>query len=187
MKSLALIPISLLVSFSVAASPVVTEDYKYYRIYPDSSADIKSALYRQSPVRENGNVYFGHTDWSVNWYISMRSEGRVCGIAELTTELNVNYTVPRLGASRVDETTKTVFDKFYRALLNHEKGHMRNGLRAIKEIEKVLGSLRTQKNCRRLERVANKKVTAILKEYKHKDRIYDKLTRHGYTQGAVIK
>ena len=79
------------------------------------------------------------------------------------------------------------WDKYLKALQNHEDGHKDHGIRAAQEIESELAGLRPMRSCTEMERAANSTGNGIVEKYRKRDLYYDILTIHGMIQGAVFR
>ena len=76
------------------------------------------------------------------------------------------------------------WDKWYKKLLAHEKTHGSHGKKAYKEIKQQFSNQDSKKNCKQLEKAINLFTNTIIKKYNKKDKLYDKQTDHGVTEGA---
>ena len=86
----------------------------------------------------------------------------------------------------VGSDIRSSFDKYYKALLKHEKEHKNSGLYAARDIEKEILSLGAFNNCQKLEKIANNKGKNIIEKYNKRDKDYDQRTDHGRTEGVNI-
>lgn len=180
------VPALLLWSFLVMAEPDVSEEFSYYLIYPESPSDIANELTTRSPVKENGIIYRGHTEWNVNWNFWWQSDNGECRINKVKTDVDIKYTMPKLPDSYKSERIEKKFITYYDALMLHEAGHKESGVNAAREIEEMLLNLPGYSDCNELDKIANKKATNIIRKFNKKDIVYDYKTDHGRTQGAEI-
>ena len=172
--------------FTISAEPEVSEEFSYYLIYPNSPAEIATELTKNSPIKENGRIFRGHTDWHVRWNFWWDTSNGQCKINKANTTVKVTYTMPKLSDQHKDKLIVERFNDYYLALLQHEKGHKGSGVLAAKEIEEVLLALPAKTDCKILESLANKKAKTIIRKYNKRDMVYDYKTDHGRTQGATI-
>jgi len=166
-------------------------EYKYYEISPRSVYEIKPELRRRSPVHDTGGTFNGHTDWYINWQFqtsrAQLAPGQYgCQLQNIKTKVHVVHILPRLSPYVTDPQTIEVFKKFNSALTQHELNHGNNGITAAREIDKSFHSLKPQQNCYSLSRYANNLGNDIVKYFVNKDSEYDRVTRNGETEGAVI-
>ena len=187
LSALALIVSALSISNPVYSEPTVNTHFDFYDIYPSSKYDLGKEMTSRSPIKSNGKTFYGRTDWRVEWKFRWKKKNGLCKITSVSTFLDVKYTMPRIAKrSEVSQPIRSSFDRYYKALLNHEEGHMKSGLYAAREIQKELFNLGMYKSCERLEKVANNQGSEIIKKYNKRDLDYDKTTNHGKTEGAYI-
>ncbi|MEO1139867.1 MAG: DUF922 domain-containing protein [Pseudomonadota bacterium] len=104
--------------------------------------------------------HWAYTDWYVRW----------TGSCELSVE--ITYTMPRhKNESRLDPALRKKWKSMVAALKAHEKNHGKHGINAAREIEK--------NGCADGD--------AIIRKWANQDKVYDKKTRHGATEGVVFK
>ena len=96
---------------------------------------------RNTPIRERGGTFNGHTDWHIDWQYQTRQESHICHIHNVQVKVHVIHTLPALSEYVTDERTITVFNKFNNALTQHEKNHGNNGLLAAREIDKAISEM----------------------------------------------
>ena len=189
-KKLALLwlPIVLLLSINLntKAETIETIEYKNYIISPRFPQEIKPELMRNTPIRERGGTFNGHTDWYIDWQYQTRQETGACRIHNIQTKVHVIHTLPALSKNVTDVQTITVFNKFNNALTKHEKNHGNNGLFAAREIDKAISEIQPQQDCRYISRMINDIGNAIVQKYIFADSEYDRVTQNGLSEGAVI-
>ncbi len=176
----------LLTSFALSAQVIETVEYKYYVISPNSAYEIKPELMRHSPIRDSNGSYNGRTDWYISWRYQAAPGSFGCQLHNITTTVQIVYTLPALSDQVTDLKTIETFNKFNAALTLHEKNHGNNGLLAASEIDEALNKSQPQLNCHQMNRAADATAKAIVKKYTQADIEYDRLTNNGMTEGAVI-
>mgnify|MGYP001792138813 FL=1 len=111
-------------------------------------------------MRDNGpNGFWAYTRWYVRWTAS-------CQVS-----LEINYTIPkhtRRGA--MPAQTRIAWDRMIAALRAHEEQHGVHGMNAAREL--------VQKRCRN--------GNAIVQKWAEQDRIFDRVTGHGRTEGVTF-
>lgn len=177
----------LLISSIAYAEPVIDTRFNFYKIYPSSKNDLSKEMHKRSPIRKNGKTFKGNTHWYVKWTFKWKRKNGICSITKVDTSLTVTYTMPQIAKGyEVTQSIRQSFENYYTSLLNHERGHMKSGLFAAREIEKSLLSLGSFKSCQRLDETANALGHKIIKKYNKRDKEYDKKTNHGKTEGVDI-
>ncbi len=159
---------------------------EYYTINPQTPYDILHALNRRSPVRENGLIFHGNTDWNVSWRFQIQPAPGECKLFDIHTQLDIKYTLPLLDKRVQNKKTIERFNLFSKALTKHEHNHGLNGKKAAREIDNTLRVLRPEADCTQLEQTANVLGQKIIRKYTVIDREYDRITQHGRTEGAFI-
>lgn len=176
----------LTASFSVVAQSIETIEYKNYTISPRSPYEIKPELMRNTPIRSRGESFNGHTDWYIDWSYQSTSDRYGCHLHSIQTRVHVVYILPVLSPHVTDARTIEVFNKFSEVLSRHETNHGNHGLLAAREVDNALNNIPPQQNCRNIKRLADGVVQQIIQKYIQKDDDYDRTTRNGETEGAVI-
>jgi len=171
---------------TASAEAIESIETKYYEISPRAPQEIKPELMRQSPIRAGNGSFNGHTDWYINWNYRSTQTPYGCAATQIQTKVHVTHTLPALSQYVTDKQTIEVFNKFNDALTLHEKNHGNNGLLAAREIDKALGEIQPQRDCRSLSRLINDVGNSIVGKYTHADNEYDRETQNGFTEGAVI-
>ncbi len=173
--------------FANKVNAEVVEKFQYaiYKAVANSNRPLYESLNNASPVRQNGEVYHGYTEWSILWQyqFSQDSSGE-CKITKVTTHLDTVVTLPTLAGGTAKQQSK--FLRYYNALKEHELGHYYYGKTAATEIDRKIAQLPKMANCKILESNANKLGDDIIDFYKKKDSQYDATTEHGKSQGAWL-
>jgi len=159
-------------------------EYAYYDV--DASAGtLGEALNAASPIRENGKTFHGYTKWHVNWRFWWRESRRGCTLNRVAVRVSGTITLPRL----VDATPRNArqFEPYIASLKAHELGHYAFGQKAGADVDRYLNALPSMASCAELEREANAGARRILDRYIAEEKRYDIETRHGATQGAILR
>jgi predicted secreted Zn-dependent protease len=176
----------LLFSLNSLAEIFESVEYKYYVISPRAPQEIKPELMRNSPIREGGGSFNGHTDWYVDWKYQTTPSPHGCKLRDSRVNVRVIHTLPALSEYVTDTQTIEVFNKFNKALTQHELNHGNHGLSAAREIDKTFQRAQAQPNCHQMSRMLNSIGNTIVRKYAQKDSEYDRTTSNGFTEGAVI-
>lgn len=182
-----LLLIFCLLPTAALAEPETRISKVYYQADGNTAEDIWADIIAKSPVKENGNQHVAYTRWNVNWKFWWYDHGSSCKIDKVTTKLDVAYTLPRLKQSAsIPQSVTARWEKYYAALLDHEKGHKALGVKAAIEIEHQLSNMGSRRNCEQLERDANKMARSVIDKYSRLEKEYDRSTNHGLNTGAVF-
>jgi predicted secreted Zn-dependent protease len=172
-------------TISLSANAEVTEkiSYTYYPANAAHTQSLKKVLDDASPHREGTQVFYGMTDWAVNWrFEGTESSAGNCRITKVTTELSVAIDLPRLIGGTAAQTDQ--FNKLLPALRSHELGHYSIARQAAAAIDSKIRSLPEMPNCKSLYSAANDVGSQTLDDFKAREIQYDVVTSHGATQEA---
>lgn len=178
---IALILATLLLAFSVSVSakPVLVTEFKTYPVDLGDTSDLRLALNRASPVRENGRVYHGSTNWDVSWDFRWQKNNGVCRVSQVTTRVSVIYMLPDATTLPRNRQKKSRYKRYYAALMAHEKGHAKFGSQMAEEVETTLLEMYHRGDCEVFSKAVNVRAFKMLKKYQQMDDRYDSDTGHG--------
>jgi predicted secreted Zn-dependent protease len=156
----------------------------YYEVEGGSLEDLLTSLRRRGPVNE-GETFFGLTQWSINTQYAWVEHDGSCSIQNPVVNVDVTITMPRWDAPPgVPYELVQAWNRFKGALASHENTHSRLALEAAEAVRWELATLRYA-NCVNADLRARQRVAAIIDDYNRRNQVYDRETRHGYTEGAV--
>lgn len=160
-------------------------DYIDYRADPRRGQGLREALDAATPVRPNGKIFHGNTQWHIRWSLRWWREanGR-CRITSNTTTLDLDITLPQLGSGSSDLRQR--FQRYRTALHAHELGHARIARAAAAEIDRAILDLPEMASCTALEAAANRVAYALLADATRAQNAYDRATEHGRLEGARV-
>lgn len=162
----------------------ITENNVFYSVNAKTKETLLATINNATPIREDGEVFHGHTKWNINWRFWWKSNSSQCRINKVEASLILTLTMPKLVST--DEQVKQVWSNWYPNLLTHEIGHINLAKATIKEIEKSLLAIPTQSSCQRLEQTANTLAQQKMTELSKASKKYDRETNHGESQGAWL-
>ena len=172
---------------TVSAS-TINSKINFYDISPKTIPDIKAEIIKNTPIKSNGVKFHGSTTWQIKWNISWKSKNDICYLDTSSATLKVEFTMPRISlAMKPVLNVSNAFDKYYQALLTHEKGHMNNGEKALSEVNQLLENFSSYRECNKLNNAVKSSITGVVNKYKHLDSVYDEKTNHGKLQGVSFK
>jgi predicted secreted Zn-dependent protease len=175
-------------SASIALADIdIEETFTHYDINPKKASDIVFELRERSPVRKNNRTFHGSAEWELRPLFQWKRIGKLCYVEDFSVKVKTEYTMPQLASGKsFDESVKVKFDKFYDALLVHEKGHSEFGIKAANEIYQLLDNVKPVQGCKVLKKRVTRDINEIIETYDKLNQAYDVETGHGRTQGAVI-
>jgi predicted secreted Zn-dependent protease len=163
----------------------VREDlnYSYYevRAVPGRLAPQINAA---SPLKEQGKIFHGYTNWKVRWTFSLQPGRGSCQITNVRVAIDAVITLPKLSNASAQQLAH--FNRYMIALRAHELGHYKVSANAAQAIDHQLRSIPAVNKCDGLESYGNKAAHRLLNHYIELNRRYDRETNHGETQGARL-
>ncbi len=177
--------LSIIFFSSVADAEIVAESkYSYYSVSSPSKRQLPRRLDKATPIKIRGKKFHGQAHSHLNWYFWWETKNGSCYITNVKVTVDTTFTLPTLENS--NKIVQELWDRWFPYLLRHENGHRDNALRIAKMIEKGIYNLPGQKDCGVLEKNANELANYFIQELEHVDKVYDRKTNHGETEGAWI-
>jgi predicted secreted Zn-dependent protease len=147
---------------------------------------LKQALDAASTVRKKGAIFYGHTNWRVDWTFStLALSNGACKLADIKVNLKGIMVLPVLASK--DANTIIKFNKFLVALKNHEYGHYSHGQQAANKINSKFNEYSVMAGCDIAVTEANRMANEIVQQYINESNRYDVNTQHGRTEGAWLE
>ena len=168
------------------AEPLTSIRKTFYAVDGMTATQIRQALDRNSPVRQNGKTFDAYTRWNVEWQFYWNSGGDgSCRITTVATTVGIHFTLPRLQANENrPPNLERRWSKYISALVTHEEAHADFGIDAAREVEQRLSQMDGRPSCRQLESDANALAREIIARYLRMEDRYDAETDHGAREGA---
>jgi predicted secreted Zn-dependent protease len=134
-----------------------------------------------------GPDYVARTRWRVDWKYGFQESGG-CRLTTFRVEVTATIRMPRW-ADRDQATpqARATWDAFEAAMLKHEEGHRDNGIQAGRELARQMREFETRPDCRRLQDDVAAIGARVIATFNAADIEYDRVTRHGYEQGGVLR
>lgn len=154
-----MIRICLIILTLVAAAPAVAAPNMTEQLvhYPVSGSNLGEL--RREMAQNGPEGFWGFTRWWVQW-------NKRCEVT-----LSITITMPRLEEpERLSARDLDIWQRMEAALLAHERLHAAHGVAAAREIHDA--------GCRNARKIINK--------WARQDRVLDRTTRHGKTQGVRL-
>jgi predicted secreted Zn-dependent protease len=161
-----------------AASSGVT--MTYYDVEGLEHAILLRAMNNRGP-----KGFHGYTEWRVSYRYETTVQARGCAVSKVSTRLQGNIILPRW-VTRAGAPAELIahWQRYERALLIHEEGHLDHGRELARALEAELPRLPAAQDCQVLDQAVRLRFDELLRQYQARDREYDLRTGHGKTQGA---
>lgn len=174
-------------SLIIYSQPGVKSTIEYYEIYGSTLTGLRQEIQKKGP-REGNQRFDAYTTWWINWEFETLTSNNGCSLKKLKVNLVTKIVMPKwVNYESGSLELKRTWDKYYKALLDHENGHKEFGLNAAKEIEQEIKKIRPKRNCAELERDVNRAGDYIIAKYNSIEKEYDRKTNHGINAGAALK
>lgn len=159
---------------------------QYYTVSGDSIRQLQRELQSNGPRDDNGRIVHGLTHWQIEWELVLSGAEGSCTVADVRVGLKTTVTLPRWEPrSHVQPAVVEAWERYLRALRQHEFVHYRHGVKASDAIRELAEAL-PPGDCGDVERAFNIKAMRVMDRYRLLSRVYDERTRHGALQGAVL-
>lgn len=175
-----------LLVLGASPSPTVSERTERYEVAGATPKEIRTSMNRLRPADYSGRRFDAFTDWRVRWLYRHASTAEQCILTSFQTTVTIVTTLPRWSGNRVDAALAQRWDRYLRALEEHEKGHAQIGARAAEAIQEELSKLQPHATCPDLEKAIESRAQALLEAAREDEAEYDRRTRNGIGQGAMF-
>ncbi|ACH37559.1 protein of unknown function DUF922 [Citrifermentans bemidjiense Bem] len=162
------------------------ERYTYYEISGKDVDDLRREMNQRGTVGEDGRVYSALTSWDINFSYDIAQDASGYRVKSATTNVDIEYRLPRVGASCTDPELNLVWARYSERLQQHEFGHKNLAIQAASEINELLASLPAFPTADALAAEITRVTDEKFRVLKEKQVGYDDETRHGETQGAIL-
>ncbi|MEW6196669.1 MAG: DUF922 domain-containing protein [Bacteroidota bacterium] len=179
--------IILVSSLIIYSQPDVKSSIEYYEIYGSTLNELQREIQKKGP-REGGRRFDAYTTWRVGWEFKTISSNNKCTLKNVIVITEIKIVMPKwINYSSAKKEVQQIWDKYYKALLDHENGHKEIGLKAAAEIEKEIKKIKPKSSCAELERDINRNGDYVIAKYDSLEKEYDRKTNHGINAGAALK
>ncbi len=182
-----LLPIFVAFERSEPLSPVEdvprTARTDYYSVEGSSVQQLSASMKSRRPFDHNA-----YTAWYIDWNYSFSIHPDRWELREFDVRVQIRYTLPQWKRpTHVDPKTAVEWERFLKAVVEHEKGHANIGLRCASEIKEVINFTTWEGKTRdEVKKKVDAKCKSILARFKALEARYDEDTDHGRTQGARL-
>lgn len=134
-----------------------------------------------------GSGHVARTRWRVTWKYTFE-ESAACRLKKFTVDVSATIRMPRWAdRDAASPAARASWDAFHEATRKHEEGHRDYGVRAGRELASEIRALGPRNDCRRLKAGVEETASRVIASYQDADREYDRVTRHGIAQGAILR
>jgi len=166
----------------------VFETTNYYIIHGNSVEELNQQRRAHGEPDKDGRRWGGMLNWNIKWsypYI-LKTDG--CATGPVKVIVNVTYTLPKWEKpEEVSYELAYQWETFSKAIKKHEDGHKNFAVEAGQKILNALSVIPPQPTCKDLDKKANATGKAPKDEARELNKLYDKKTNHGESQGAYLR
>lgn len=158
--------------------------YVFYDVEGSNALELHLSMRRNGPLA-NGRRVFGLARSNVRWNARWRNLGGRCTVTALDVRLDAEIRLPRWRPPpEASPELVAYWNRFVRALAEHEAGHIAWDADAARELRNRLRR-QSAPTCSLLDRQLSLEANRIIADYRERNRRYQQTTRGGGTQGAV--
>ena len=165
----------------------VNEKYELYDIDGTSADQLRRQMRQQGTKWHDGETYAAETSWDIRYGYDVFYEDGKCSIKSVKTDLDIVYHLPHKVPSASPSGLTAAWDDYLAHLKRHEFGHKDLAVKAAAEINEVLASVGSFSTLDQLEKEVVRKTEEQFRHLKKVQIEYDNETRHGETQGAILR
>lgn len=159
------------------------ERLQTYDVYGLSTPELHTYMVAHSP----DPPYYGHTSSDLRWDFRFLESVNECRMTGVNVNLNVVVKVPRWhDYDRADSELKALWDRFYDALLAHEREHSRIAQQVAQSLRRELNALGARPKCSTLEAEANEMTFQATQRLERQQALYDRESKHGKNEGVTL-
>ncbi|MCM2320536.1 MAG: DUF922 domain-containing Zn-dependent protease [Pseudomonas sp.] len=177
-----------LTPLAMAAEPVSsTVREQHYLVYGRTIEEISRSIGERSPVR-NGLSAFGggtRTHYSASYRLVPVSETQ-CVLKDAAVKAESVVTLPRLAPGTLPPAVSAEWRRYYLALRTHEYQHVESARASARVAQQWLAGLQLSGPCHAVRPRVRAAIEARIRMLDERDRLLDRMTDHGRSQGAEL-
>ncbi len=172
-----------------SANPQVKEYTRYYTIEGKDIDTLKRQMHEKGPKDSRTKQrMWAYTKWNVKWSLNFSEQSSSCILKKTNVDVQILYILPKwVDRDDADPELVEKWDAYFEKLMEHERQHAKHGKDAGRHIIKTFKGMPKMKKCSSIKRSARKAAGEIIDFYAKRDIIFDKETKHGITDGVVLK
>jgi predicted secreted Zn-dependent protease len=181
------VPETQLAKPAVSCELKVKEKYEYYDVDGARVCDLEKQINTNGTRWNDGRTYAAVTSWDVNYsYDVADDKDGKCSVKSVKTKVDIVYHLPRRNCPTSTPQMTLIWDNYMVNLKHHEFGHKDLTVKVAEELNETLASLQGFSSHEELDREAKRRTGEKLRKLNEIQIAYDKETKHGETQGAVL-
>lgn len=164
----------------------VREGYRFYDITGKTLDDLIQEIKLNGTKWNDGKVYSAMTNWDIHYKYEVICQNGRYSVKSAATRVDILYNMPRLNLATCAPELVTTWSNYLTHLQGHEFGHKDLAVKTASEVNEMFGTLPSFAREEDLAAEITKRTEEKFKKLKEIQIEYDRDTRHGETQGAVL-
>ncbi len=172
---------------SIIIPPKVTEQYEYYEIKGTSEKELRDQMCRNGCPFPDGKKYDSVTSWRVKLDYGHDQATQACSADSVRVNVAINFRYPKW--IRTDGAPQQLVDKwdeYMKNLVMHENEHRDMAVQAAAELSEAVAALPPASSCAELDREVRSLSRERMEKLDVDEKMLDKTTSHGKTEGAIF-
>jgi predicted secreted Zn-dependent protease len=170
-----------------AGSPSVSIKTNYYAVGGTNVMLIRNSMFATRPFAPT-NAFDAFTHWTVRADYQFRPSRGSWVLHNPRVNLSITVTLPRwIPGLPVSPGLVQTWNEYLTNLTTHEAGHVKIGFEASEEVQRRLEGMPGYATASDARGAAAALVNELIDEFRAREREYDRQTRHGRSQGAVLR
>jgi predicted secreted Zn-dependent protease len=158
----------------------------YYRFGGTNHTQLRAAMMEARPWKKT-EPFDAKTKWQVNSHYGFHPDAGQFVVDSVEVKTKVVITLPWwIPGKPVPRDLVDRWNKCFIGLSTHEQGHRVLAEAAGAEVRNRLLSLPACPSVQELAAAADRAIAETLGDFRERERKYDAVTRHGFTQGAIF-
>lgn len=164
----------------------VREAYRFYEISGNSLDQLREQINLKGTKWNDGKTYSALTNWDIHYkYRVTRNNGRY-SVRSADTSVDISYYLPKLNVDSCTPDLAQRWKDYLAHLQRHEYGHKDLAVQTASQVNEMFATLPTFATEEELAAEITKRTEEKFRQLKEIQIDYDRDTRHGETQGAVL-
>ena len=158
----------------------------YYKVTGSTEREIRDSMNRVRRAAGTGE-HDAFTRWKVDCTFTTRATPTGHRLNTFNSRTTILVTLPRWPApGNADASLRNEWDRFVKALGDHEAGHVQCARAAASEVHRRVKDIGETSDNEALSAQINATVAAVISEYREHEKAFDQRTQHGAAQGATF-
>lgn len=158
-----------------------------YQIQGKTIAELRRSLNQLRPWKTAARPHDAQTEWRTRMQYRTLTLPGSAWCTNFATVTQITLTLPGWTATNgASEETLREWNRYQRALIEHEAGHARHAREGTVELHRRIKLVEPQPDADSLRQRVDAVLAEVQAEVRKKDADYDRETRHGATQGALF-